>query len=91
MTNNTHAKNRGFLSNERSDKWWIEPLWTGLGFLCFVIYTTWAMFQANNYWWSNGHGGFGGYLSPFYSPLIFVKEAVSGGCLLYTSDAADEG
>ena len=79
MTNNTHAKNRGFLSNERSDKWWIEPLWTGLGFLCFTIYTTWAMFQANNYWWSNGHGGFGGYLSPFYSPLIFVKEAVSGG------------
>ena len=79
MTNNTHAKSRGFLSNERSDRWWIEPLWTGLGFLCFVIYTTWAMFQANNYWWSNGHGGFGGYLSPFYSPLIFVKEAVSGG------------
>ncbi len=82
MTNNTHAKNRGFLSNERSDKWWIEPLWTGLGFLCFTIYTTWAMFQANNYWWSNGHGGFGGYLSPFYSPLIFVKEAVSGGAPL---------
>ena len=82
MTNNTHAKSRGFLSNERSDRWWIEPLWTGLGFLCFVIYTTWAMFQANYYWWSNGHGGFGGYLSPFYSPLIFVKEAVAGGAPL---------
>jgi len=40
------------------------------------------MFQANNYWWSNGHGGFGGYLSPFYSPLIFVKEAVAGGAPL---------
>ena len=78
MTNNTHAETSGLLSTDRTDKWWVEPLWTGLGFLCFVIYTTWAMFQANNYWWSNGQAGFGGYLSPFYSPLIFVKEAVSG-------------
>ena len=75
MTNNTHAETSGLLSTDRTDKWWVEPLWTGLGFLCFVIYTTWAMFQANNYWWSNGQAGFGGYLSP---------------CLLYTSDAADE-
>jgi|TARA_B100000686_G_C16527595_1_gene830579 hypothetical protein len=79
MNSSTHTNNQGFLSTERTDKWWVEPLWTGLGFLCFAIYTTWAMFQANNYWWSNGQAGFGGYLSPFYSPLIFVKEAVSGG------------
>ena len=82
MTNNTHAESSGFLSTERTDRWWIEPLWTGLGFLSFAIYTTWAMFQANNYWWSNGHGGFGGYLSPFYSPLIFINEAVSGSAPL---------
>ena len=82
MTNNTHAESSGFLSTERTDRWWVEPLWTGLGFLSFAIYTTWAMFQANNYWWSNGHGGFGGYLSPFYSPLIFINEAVSGSAPL---------
>ena len=39
----------------RTDKWWIEPLWTGLGFLGFVVYTTWAVFQADHYWWSAGN------------------------------------
>ena len=79
MNSSTHTENQGFLYTNRTDKWWVEPLWTGFGFICFVVYTTWAMFQANNYWWSNGQAGFGGYLSPFYSPLIFVKDAVSGG------------
>ena len=62
----------------RTDKWWVEPLWTGLGFLSFVVYTTWAMFQGNHYWWSAGQEGFCGYLSPFYSPLLFIKEGVEG-------------
>ena len=66
------------LATLRTDKWWIEPLWTGLGFSGFVIYTTWAMFQGNHYWWSAGSEGFGGYLSPFYSPLLFIKEGVKG-------------
>jgi len=60
-----------FASTMRNDYWWIEPLWTGLGFLCFVVYTTWAMFQANHYW----HGT---YLSPLYSPLLFVEPTMSG-------------
>jgi len=60
-----------FASNRRTDLWWIEPLWTGVGFLCFVVYTTWAMFQANHYW-------YGTYLSPLYSPLLFVEPAMSG-------------
>ena len=59
-------------STNRLDNWWIEPLWTGLGFFAFVIYTTWAVFEADYYWWSAGAGGFGGYLSPFYSPLVFI-------------------
>jgi len=62
----------------RTDKWWIEPLWTGLGFLGFVVYTTWAVFQADHYWWSAGNEGFGGYLSPFYSPLLFIKQGIDG-------------
>ena len=65
-------------NTQRSDRWWFEPLWTAIGFLCFVIYTTWAMLQGNYYWWSAGVEGFGGYLSPFYSPLIFINPIANG-------------
>ena len=65
-------------NTQRSDRWWFEPLWTAFGFLCFVIYTTWAMFQGDYYWWSAGVEGFGGYLSPFYSPLIFINPIANG-------------
>jgi len=68
----------GLFQTNRSDYWWIEPSLTGLGFLCFVVYTTWAMFQGNYYWWSAGNEGFGGYLSPFYSPLLFIEQSVVG-------------
>ena len=52
-----------FIDTYRNDRWWLEPLLTGLGFLCFVIYTTWAMFQGNHYYYES-------YLSPFFSPLL---------------------
>ncbi len=65
-------------NTQRSDRWWFEPLWTAIGFLCFVIYTTWAMLQGDYYWWSAGVEGFGGYLSPFYSPLIFINPIANG-------------
>ena len=68
----------GLFQTNRSDNWWIEPTLTGLGFFFFVIYTTWAMFQGNYYWWSAGSNGFGGYLSPFYSPLLFIEQSVAG-------------
>ena len=68
----------GLFQTHRSDNWWVQPLLTGMGFLCFVSYTTWAMFQGNYYWWSAGGEGFGGYLSPFYSPLFFIEESVAG-------------
>ena len=69
---------KGLFQTNRSDYWFVEPALTGLGFLCFVIYTTWAMFQGNYYWWSGGSEGFGGYLSPFYSPLLFIEQSVAG-------------
>ncbi|SVA09128.1 uncharacterized protein METZ01_LOCUS61982, partial [marine metagenome] len=78
MTNLNIQTSSGFLSTDRRDRWWIEPLWTGLGFLAFVVYTTWAMLQGNYYWWSAFQEGFGGYLSPFYSPLFFIKQGVEG-------------
>ncbi len=49
----------------RTDRWWVEPLWTGVGFMIFVIYSSWAALQGNHYF-------YGGYLSPFYSPLLFT-------------------
>ena len=72
----------GLFQTSRSDYWWFEPLLAGFGFLCFVIYTTWAMLQGNYYWWSDGYKGFGGYLSPFYSPLLFIEESVAGAAPL---------
>lgn len=68
----------GIFQTTRSDRWWVEPLLTGFGFFCFVIYTTWAMFQGDYYWWSAGTEGFGGYLSPFYSPLLFIEQSAAG-------------
>lgn len=82
MNDYLKRKSVPFLSTERTDQWWIEPLWTGLGFLGFVVYTTWAMFQGDYYWWSAHQDGFGGYLSPFYSPLLFIKEGVVGAAPL---------
>ncbi len=64
-----------FAATQRTDMWWIEPLLTGLGFLCFVVYTTWAMWQANHYW----HGS---YLSPLYSPVLFVDTTAAGAAPL---------
>lgn len=71
-----------FADTSRTDQWWIEPLWTGVGFLAFVLYTTWSMLQAEFYWFSAGVEGFGGYLSPFYSPLIFINPTASGAAPL---------
>jgi hypothetical protein len=78
MTDSNYTTPSKKLHTERNDRWWFEPLWTGIGFFAFVLYTTWAMFQGDYYWWSAFQEGFGGYLSPFYSPLFFVNQNVSG-------------
>jgi hypothetical protein len=83
--NNQHLIDQneaGIFQTNRIDFWWLEPLLTGLGFISFVIYTTWAMLQGDYYWWSAGNDGFGGYLSPFYSPLIFIDENATGSAPL---------
>ena len=48
----------------RRDAWWVQPLLVFLGLSAFVVYSTWAAFQAKNYY-------YGPYLSPFYSPELF--------------------
>lgn len=59
------------LQTQRHDRWWLEPLLTGLGFFSFVVYSTWAAFQAGYYYAEP-------YLSPFYSPLLFVEPNAVG-------------
>jgi hypothetical protein len=66
----------GMARTARTDRWWFEPLWTGLGFLLFTIYVNWEVLQGNHFF-VGGHG-FGGYLSPMYSPLLFVDSSVEG-------------
>jgi hypothetical protein len=59
---------RRFGETTRPDAWWVQPLLVFLGFAAFIVYSTWAAFQGNHYWF-NGNGA--DYLSPFYSPEIF--------------------
>jgi len=37
------------VTTQRTDKWWIELFLTELGFLSFVISTTWSLFQGHYY------------------------------------------
>jgi hypothetical protein len=60
----TALPRRSFGQTMRVDPWWAQPLAVFLGLGAFVVYSTWAAFQGQNYY-------FGPYLSPFYSPEIF--------------------
>ena len=55
---------RGFGATGRRDLWWVQPLAVFVGLSTFIVYSTWAAFQGNNY-------TYGPYLSPFYSPELF--------------------
>ncbi len=60
---------RSFGETSRTDRWWAQPLAIFLGLLGFIIYSTWAAFQGDNY-------TFGNYLSPFYSPVTWFDPEV---------------
>jgi len=57
-------KNGRFGQTSRRDAWWVSPLGVFLGLGAFVVYSTWAAFQGNHYW-------YGPYLSPMYAPEFF--------------------
>jgi hypothetical protein len=58
----------------RTDKWWVTPALQGSIFLAFSIYVTVVAFLGDNYWFNGGAEGYGGYLSPFYSPILWAFE-----------------
>jgi hypothetical protein len=57
-------KRRSFGQTTRTGAWWLPSLLTFIGLGAFVVYSTWAAFQGNNY-------RFDHYLSPMYSPELF--------------------
>jgi hypothetical protein len=71
---------RGFLETKRKDTWWLFPTITLVYFLSFIIYSTWAAFQGNHYFFS-GNGA--QYLSPMYSPVLWSDTSQPGSAPLH--------
>ena len=67
--------NSGLATTKRIDNWWIGPLLTFMGLIGFVVYSTWAALQGAHYFHES-------YLSPFYSPLIFIDTTAAGSAPL---------
>jgi hypothetical protein len=65
----------GFGRGGRIDRWWVGPLLTVLGLVGFVVYATWAAFQGAHYFHAP-------YLSPLYSPPLFVDPGAPGAAPL---------
>jgi len=60
---------RSFTETKRPDTWWLQPTAVFLGFSAFIVYSTWAAFQGDNYTVAGTS-----YLSPFYSPELFAPK-----------------
>jgi len=65
----------GFAATLRSDRWWVGPLLTALGLGGFAVYATWAALQGSYYYAEP-------YVSPFYSPLLFIDPTAPGSAPL---------
>jgi hypothetical protein len=62
---------QGPAATVRSDPWWAGPTLTFTVLMGFIVYANWALFQAQYYWADP-------YLSPFYSPTLFVDTTQPG-------------
>lgn len=80
---------RGFLATTRHDKWWLMPAITLVYFLSFIVYSTWAAFQGEHYYFAGSpaqiaEGGWQSqYLSPMYSPVLWVDSTRAGAAPLH--------
>ncbi len=63
--NVTGLERRSWGQTQRQDRWWVVPLVVFCSLSAFLIYANWAAFQ-------NDHFTYGNYISPFYSPPLFV-------------------
>lgn len=76
---------REFLKTSRRDTWWLFPAITLIYFLSFVVYSTWAAFQGEHYFYAGKPGAVGAeggwesqYLSPMYSPVLWTDSLRRG-------------
>jgi len=67
---------RSLGETKRTDTWWVQPLLVFLGFSAFIVYSTWAAFQANHFVFD---GGGAQYISPFYSPVLWDPPGMHTG------------
>jgi len=67
MTAGVDAPRRARISARtlRTDRWWLPPLVTNIGFAVFLIYATFRSFYGKDYWVDEYH-----YLTPFTSPCV---------------------
>lgn len=61
----------GYGATTRKDSWWVGPAVTVCVLLTFIVYATWAAFQASHYY-------AGPYLSPLYSPVVWTDLSAAG-------------
>jgi hypothetical protein len=64
----------------RTDRWWVEPVFTALGLAAWLAYATIRVFLQENYWVAEHD-----YLTPFYSPCVSLActpEAAHFGRIL---------
>ncbi len=62
----TLTEHRPF-QTQRKDTWWVQPMAVFLGLGLFIVYATFRVFEGN-------HFIHGPYLTPFYSPLLFIPK-----------------
>ena len=71
---------RAFLKTQRTDNWWLTPALVLAGLGAFVIYSTWAAFQGQNFFiGGKDQPGVQVLLSPFYSPVLWDPPGIESG------------
>jgi len=71
-----HLPQRGLGETSRRDAWWLQPLVVFLGLGGFIVYSTWAAFQGNHFFYDAAGQH---YLSPMYSPVLWDPPGMHTG------------
>ena len=68
QTIQVEATRGGFGATQRTDAWWITPLWTAVGLVFFFGYLTFRAFDATYVWYEP-------YISPAVAPPVFTPAS----------------